>query len=57
MSDPFKNFWAWVGASTAMGFGIIATALILKDQQGSVAVLGASSNFISNTVGAFGKLG
>ena len=57
MTDAFKDFWAWVGAATAAGFGIIATGLILKDQQGAVNILNAGGNFVGTTVGAFGKLG
>ena len=55
--DPFAKFWAYAGAATFIGAGIITTALVLKDQQGAVAILGAGSGLITNTVGAFGKLG
>lgn len=57
MSDPLKQFWAWVGAGTVMFFGLATGALILKDQQGAVNVLNASGGFVTAVSGAVGKLG
>lgn len=55
--DPFAKFWAYLGAATFIGAGIITTGLVLKDQSGAVAILNAGSNLVTGTVGAFGKLG
>jgi hypothetical protein len=57
MTDPLGKFWAWAGAGTMAAFGLFTLALVLKDQSGAVNLLNAAGTQVSNTVGAFSKLG
>jgi len=57
MTDGFKNFWAWIGAGTAGAFGILAMGLILKDQQGAVNLINASTTGGSNLIKSLASVG
>jgi hypothetical protein len=57
MISDFGKFWAWLGAGTMAAFGFLTIGLVLKDQEGAVNVLNASTTGAANLVGAFGKIG
>jgi hypothetical protein len=57
MSDSFKDFWAWVGAGTAIAGGLLMAGLVLKDQSGAVNILNAGGTQATNLIGALAKVG